>query len=363
MFLKPSNTLPSPIQTLNFHQQTLKTLTLIRSIMDDEETRRQGFRVRKNLLHEEVLELYVGAPSLFSIKLHHNGRFTRIPERTYVEGKENYIDLLNQDKFSVHEMDRTLEKFGYQKDIERYYHYKVPGSDLDFGLRALGSDDDVIWFLKLFQSVGWNGDKPEAMHTEEVVDIVNFHHAFDFSNMNLDYPDFDPFFGVQPTVNVHANVHMADQPQDNMHKHDNASEDKHDNASEDEAMHRSEYESEDNDFLVDEGNMINEVETNMRDFRFFTNDVQDDDQVTDVGIKEMQEEAIDNDQFISGSESDEGETSLRKRTLKLLRSQNNKNDTFHVGQKFGTKDEVKQIIKKHAVDTRKQLRIIKDDLR
>ncbi|KAI7748715.1 hypothetical protein M8C21_010434 [Ambrosia artemisiifolia] len=160
--------------------------------MYDQEFRRLGFRVCKNLTHEEVLELYVGALSLFSIKLHHNGRFTRFPDRTYVEGEENFIDLLDHDKFSVHEMDRILEKFGYQKDIERYYHYQVPGSDLDFGLRALGSDADGIGFIKVI---------PESSE------------------------------------------HGSDDDDDA---------------------------SEDSDFLVDEGNLINEVETNMRDFRFFT---------------------------------------------------------------------------------------------
>ncbi|KAI7728823.1 hypothetical protein M8C21_022645, partial [Ambrosia artemisiifolia] len=308
--------------------------------MPDKETRRLGFRVRKNLTYEEVLELYVGAPSLFSIKLHHNGRFTRFPERTYVEGEENFIDLFDHDKFSVHEMDR---------------------SDLDFGLRALGSDADVIGFIKVIPEcrveeitdeklmtfdldkmvrnrllLCWHGDdKPEAnqgvvdnsdevvvnqehtqsmhtdevmdnhvhnvhteevvdnqlhnmhieevvvnhvdnMHTEQVVENMNFHVAFDFSNIDLKDPNFDPFFSESPTVNVPKhNVPKRNQPQDNMHEHDNENVDDGMNISD----HGSDDDnaSEDSDFLVDEGNLINEVETNMRDFRFFTDDVEDDD--------------------------------------------------------------------------------------
>ncbi|KAI7755879.1 hypothetical protein M8C21_018386, partial [Ambrosia artemisiifolia] len=289
--------------------------------MDDEETRRLGFRVRKNVTHEEVLDLYVGAPSLFSIKLHHNGRFTHFPERTYVEGGENFIDLLDHDKFS---------------DIERYCHYQVPGSDLDFGLRALGSDDDVIGFIKYGvttvhtyffsptkvrveeitdeELMAFDLDKVEDvvnhvdnMHTEQVVENMNFHDAFDFTNIDLNDPNFDPFFGESPAINVPKH----DQPQDNMHKHHNENVD--------EVMNISKYGSDDDNASED-----------------------NDDQVLDVCLKELQEDAIDNDQFVSGSESDEDESSHRKRTM--------------------NKEEVQQMIKRHADDTSWQLRIIKDDL-
>ncbi|KAI7727983.1 LOW QUALITY PROTEIN: hypothetical protein M8C21_018252, partial [Ambrosia artemisiifolia] len=269
---------------------------------------------------------------------------------------------------TIHEMDHILEKFGYQKDIER----------------AFGSDADVIGFIKVIPEcrveeitdeklmaldidkmvrngllLGWSGDdKSEAnqevvdnsdevvvnqeytqsMHTDEVMDNhvhnvhteevvnnqvhnmhtkhtehvvanMNFHAAFDFSNIDLTDPNFDPFFGESPTVNVPKH----DQPQDNMHEHDNENVDEGMNITE----HGSEDDnaSEDSDFLVDDGNLINEVETDMRDFRFFIDDVEDDDQVWDVCMKEMQEDAIDNDQFISGLVSDEDESSHRKRPL------------------------------------------------
>ncbi|MFS7944153.1 hypothetical protein Hanom_Chr06g00508721 [Helianthus anomalus] len=87
-----------------------------------------------------------GFPNLLTIKLHHKGRFTRFSDRAYVEGDYNFIDLLDEDKFSMHELDCSLDKFGLPSDIERYYHFLVPGENLDFGLRALGSDVDVLDF-------------------------------------------------------------------------------------------------------------------------------------------------------------------------------------------------------------------------
>jgi len=106
-------------------------------------------------------------PDLFSIKLHHGGNFTKFPHLEYVEGMTNYIDLIDPDFFSVHELDCMLQKLGYGMDFIRYYHYKVPNEGLDFGLRALGSDLDVIAFCK---------------HTSDHK-IMNVYTEFDVTNL------------------------------------------------------------------------------------------------------------------------------------------------------------------------------------
>jgi hypothetical protein len=80
------------------------------------------------------------------MKLHHGGSFTTFPGRSYQNGSETYVDIIDIDKFSVHEIDDVLEILGYSKEQVRYYHYLIPNTDLDFGLRALGSDSDVRHF-------------------------------------------------------------------------------------------------------------------------------------------------------------------------------------------------------------------------
>ncbi|CAI9300522.1 unnamed protein product [Lactuca saligna] len=48
------------------------------------------------------------------------------------------------DTFSVHDIDEMMEQLGYvDEGIPLYYQFKRPLSDLDFGLFALGSDQDV----------------------------------------------------------------------------------------------------------------------------------------------------------------------------------------------------------------------------
>ncbi|MFS7983222.1 hypothetical protein Hanom_Chr11g00972031 [Helianthus anomalus] len=105
--------------------------------------------VRQHLSQAEVDAFYMGFSNLFTIKLHHSGRFTRFLDRAYVEEDYNFIDLQDEDKFSVHELGCIMDKFGLSKDVERYYNFLVPDENLDFGLRALRSDADVLAFLKV----------------------------------------------------------------------------------------------------------------------------------------------------------------------------------------------------------------------
>ncbi|KAL8218730.1 hypothetical protein R6Q57_022103 [Mikania cordata] len=73
--------------------------------------------------------------ALFLLKIHHGGIFTKFPDGTYVEGQVKYVDLMDQDEFSVHEINAILKELDY----EEY---------LNFGLRALDNDADVLNFLQ-----------------------------------------------------------------------------------------------------------------------------------------------------------------------------------------------------------------------
>nr|KAJ0195185.1 hypothetical protein LSAT_V11C700386280 [Lactuca sativa] len=72
------------------------------------------------------------------------GMFSKSPGRRYVLGKVNYVDFIDIDKFSVHELDVIFEELGYGRQDCIYYQYCIPGIDLDYGLLPLGNDQDVI---------------------------------------------------------------------------------------------------------------------------------------------------------------------------------------------------------------------------
>ncbi|CAI9268154.1 unnamed protein product [Lactuca saligna] len=61
----------------------------------------------------DAIRIYEGYPTMFTIELHHGGRFTKFPGISYIEGKLDHIDLVDMDEFSVHELDEVMLKLGY----------------------------------------------------------------------------------------------------------------------------------------------------------------------------------------------------------------------------------------------------------
>ncbi|CAI9267404.1 unnamed protein product [Lactuca saligna] len=90
----------------------------------------------------------VDHPYLFTIELRHGGKFTLFPNVIYVKGKLTYIDLVDIDEFSVHELNAMMLELGYMVPPVIYYHFRIPNEDLIFGLRALGNDQDVCNLAK-----------------------------------------------------------------------------------------------------------------------------------------------------------------------------------------------------------------------
>ncbi|GJZ47586.1 hypothetical protein Tco_0601418 [Tanacetum coccineum] len=60
-------------------------------------------------------------------------------KRKYVNGLVAYVDWCDIDKFSVHEIHGVMEKLGYVNGDPIYYHYLIPGTNLDMGLRRISS--------------------------------------------------------------------------------------------------------------------------------------------------------------------------------------------------------------------------------
>jgi hypothetical protein len=87
-------------------------------------------------------------PDLFSIKVHYGGRFTDRPDRTYEGGYSGFVDIVDVDEFSVHEMDAMVEELGNDGHSIMFYHFLIPSESLDNGLQPLASDGDVLNMCK-----------------------------------------------------------------------------------------------------------------------------------------------------------------------------------------------------------------------
>ncbi|CAI9301373.1 unnamed protein product [Lactuca saligna] len=89
---------------------------------------------------------YDGHLTLFTIKLYHRGEFTKFLDVQYIDGSVNYVDMVNIETFSVHELDIIMKGSRYGVPPVIYYHFLVPGGDFHFSLKPLGNDDDLRTF-------------------------------------------------------------------------------------------------------------------------------------------------------------------------------------------------------------------------
>ncbi|GKE23175.1 hypothetical protein Tco_1434687 [Tanacetum coccineum] len=70
----------------------------------------------------------------------------------YVRGKLNYVGKIDMDLFNVDELHMFVKDLGYVPKQLMFYHYKLPGKSLDYGLRPLSCDADVVSLMKLVEN-------------------------------------------------------------------------------------------------------------------------------------------------------------------------------------------------------------------
>ncbi|GJV65473.1 hypothetical protein Tco_1476301 [Tanacetum coccineum] len=321
-----------------------------------------------------VRSAYDANANMFSLKIHHGGVFVGFPERRYVNGQEAYIDLIDIDTFSVLELSSFMKELGYTHGRPMFYHFRVPNNDLDYGLKALACDEDVI---SLSKHVGEHK-------------LINVYIEHDLTRLNINFTsplvaeldnDFDPFLGLDDII---GNQNLGKVMDDCVtRKTDKGKEKMVDDCVTTEANKGNKRvvddgensndsdDSQDGDFMVDKENMVDEVEVDMQNYYLnidpqvefpgcsshsaINNEAKDVDKYVEV---------IDNDSFDS-SESDEGDD-IRKRKLKELRKNNTCDDNlneipFFCGQRFGSSNEVKLLVKKHSLETRRELKLVKND--
>ncbi|GKC42026.1 mutator type transposase [Tanacetum coccineum] len=85
---------------------------------------------------------YRDYPNNFSLKIHHGGYLSDYPNRRYKDGTCNYFDQVDVDLFSIVDLKDMLEILGYKNRNGIQYQYKIPYSNLDFGLKELRNDQD-----------------------------------------------------------------------------------------------------------------------------------------------------------------------------------------------------------------------------
>ncbi|XP_058216534.1 uncharacterized protein LOC131327411 [Rhododendron vialii] len=84
-------------------------------------------------------------PSLYSLEVHHGGRFSVRPMKLYTGGKIDTFHDLNPDYISMLEMEAIAQDLGYSGHVA--FYYKKRGFSLDKGLVPFSTDKEAIKML------------------------------------------------------------------------------------------------------------------------------------------------------------------------------------------------------------------------
>ncbi|GJV38114.1 hypothetical protein Tco_1410591 [Tanacetum coccineum] len=289
-------------------------------------------------------------PALFSMKIHHAGKFKELEKMRYVNGLVAYVDGFDIEQFSVHELNVVMEELGYVNDDPIYYHYMIPGTDLDIGLRALGNDLDVLGLAKYIKDNKLIMVYCEHIDTKPLLANANTTQNETMKSivqelLSMDY-EFDPFEdNMTASMNDQPSVNEQEKYRD-------------DNYEPVETLVEGETLAEDDDSNTKEGDNA-EVE-----WVRHSNCGQQQDHEPIPGELDV----IGNDYFDSGTDSeDDGIEKIRRNKLKEIKKANESADNivfkhfFYVGQTFSTPAEVKERVRLHSIETRRKLFLAKND--
>ncbi|GJY55931.1 ribonuclease H-like domain-containing protein [Tanacetum coccineum] len=115
--------------------------------------RRKHWTGTTDQLIEDLEGAYDNAPNMFSIRIHHGGKFQSYPGRMYVSGRVDIFDMVDIDLFTVVALNMMVLKLGYTgKSEPMFYNYLRPLTSLDEGLYALACEEDVRCLATLVRS-------------------------------------------------------------------------------------------------------------------------------------------------------------------------------------------------------------------
>ena len=251
------------------------------------------------------------------------------------------------------------------------YCYKIPNGNLDSGLYMLNNDSDVLGLIKHVDKF-----KLIELYVMHPVDLPKVPEPNEVPNLE---DDFDPFFcDLDPENGESSARPKQTDPNDNpsVSEPNNADgvvsdHSKQSDGNEESSDSYDSDDSEDSDFDMEGENSIGDFEVDMEDFRKHT-----DANVEWVGCNEAQDETIEENEpcleeedleaFGSGTDSDDPESN-RKRALKKLANQHKPvdgkfySDNFFVGQSFGNKGLIKEMVTRISVESRRDIYLKKND--
>ncbi|GJY42620.1 ribosomal RNA small subunit methyltransferase [Tanacetum coccineum] len=104
-------------------------------------------------LIEDLESACENASNMFSIRIHHGGKFQRYTCIRYFDGHVDIFDMVNIDQFTFVALNMMVVQLGYTGEYEpMFYNYLRPLTSLDEGLYALACEADVRCLATLVRS-------------------------------------------------------------------------------------------------------------------------------------------------------------------------------------------------------------------
>nr|KAJ0196211.1 hypothetical protein LSAT_V11C700371490 [Lactuca sativa] len=313
-------------------------------------------------LHKE----YGSISSFFTFKINHGGSFTTtVSGRSYIDGLIDHFDFVDMDVFSVHELDDMMAVLGYNDGSIMY----VPNHK-EINLYIEHGNTRVVPYFK--SSLKVRIEEVEGNHSTEMNGVRMKRKSVGSCSKKLDLndpTDLSKFIvPYEPMINK---KHSADRERiplggnggcrhiiwwgKNLHDVE-FFEDEYSGSKESvsEGAWSEGNRSEGEDLFVDLENIVNDVDVDMKDFH-----IQVDEDVDGVDFTEGEDlVVIDPKSFDSPIVCEDNN---RERMLRDIGKANACSQgvvhpkAFTLGQKFKTKQDVKDYIEKHAVETKRDL--------
>ncbi|GJS01279.1 hypothetical protein Tco_0317787 [Tanacetum coccineum] len=309
-----------------------------------------------------------------TFEIHHGGCFTATPSKSYISGQVLSVNVVDIDEFCLHDLKDMVVKLGYGVADLMYFNFLRPRLGLDYGLHPLNVDADALEMEKYVKD--YKIILVYVEHRSSNIDtsiFVTFKKGFAIAvdNHLRKVETADPFEDLDEILGDYANTRdEITRKQMVVHVGNSSTVD-------DVLDLQMLFETK---RLVILGSskkwrwkqimnqkkrhIVEDVHVSMNNFNFNVDPRHD----LSIGAVEVQEHdinVIDYDSF--GSDLDDGINSERRIQLRELRrigKQKNKGPNkyyFYLGQQFATKEIVIGRVRKHSVETRRRLILVKND--
>ena len=105
------------------------------------------FHMQAHLILYYVVFYTQMADLALNFEIHHGGKFVRNLDLVYLGGSSSFVENVDLDRLGYFEVQDICFDVGAARTST--YHYLIPGSNLEQGLRLINGDDDVVYMCEI----------------------------------------------------------------------------------------------------------------------------------------------------------------------------------------------------------------------